>query len=318
MARPLRIEFPEAIYHITARGNERKSIFLDDKDYVKFLVYLSDSVKVFRLKIFGYVLMPNHYHLVLQTVDANLSRVMHQLNTAYTVYFNRKYSRVGHLFQGRYKALLIQKNPYLLEVSRYVHLNAVRARLINDPYQYRWCSYQYYVGRGKIPEWLDTNFIIEMLSKNTKKQKHIYKEFVEGGIFESRNPFDKVYAQTILGDEDFIDKVMDRLDLEKNQEIPATKEFCNKLSFRQILHGVCEVTKKSEEAVIKGGRFSLERKILIYLLRTRTSMSLQEIGRNFGVSYSAVSQTKKAFEQRLQQDEKLENIVERINGILES
>ena len=141
MARPLRIQYPGALYHITSRGNERKNIYLDDSDTKKFLEILEAYHDRLGILIYCYVLMNNHYHIVIETPKGNLLKVMHGINTGYTGYFNRKYGQVGHLFQGRYKGILIHKESYLLEVCRYVHLNPVRARIVDRPDQYEWSSY---------------------------------------------------------------------------------------------------------------------------------------------------------------------------------
>jgi REP element-mobilizing transposase RayT len=318
MARPLRIEFPDAIYHIMARGNEKKVIFWDNNDYKKFLFYLGEGSKAYRFITFAYILMPNHYHLILQTKESNLSKAMHLLNTAYTVYLNKKYNRVGHLFQGRYKALLVQKNRYLLEVSRYVHLNALRAGVTRNLFAYPWSSFRYYVEQIAAPDWLDINVILNMLSKNAKECKRVYRKFMEDGISGTPNPFDEVYAQTILGDKDFIDSVLEKYDVARNHEMPATKQLASRSSFETILNILCQVLRKNKTQVRQGGRHSLERKILIYLLKTRTSMNLKEIGKRFGITYSAVSQIKRTVDERLQHDTKLEKIIEKVDVLLKS
>jgi len=128
MARPLRIEYPGAFYHVTCRGNERKQIFQDDADRHTFLDILDASLKTFKVSLHGYVLMDNHFHLIVETPEANLGKLMQRFNTAYTIYYNRRHNRNGHLYQGRYKAILIDADEYLLELSRYVHLNPVRIR----------------------------------------------------------------------------------------------------------------------------------------------------------------------------------------------
>jgi len=141
MARPLRIEYPGAYYHVTARGNERKAIFRDVLDRKKFLVILSSSIEQFVVRLHAYVLMDNHYHLLVETPAGELSRAIRYLNGVYTQYINRRYRRVGHLFQGRYKAILIDKDSYLIELSRYIHLNPWRVRGgSRDPLRYRWSS----------------------------------------------------------------------------------------------------------------------------------------------------------------------------------
>ena len=137
MARPLRVEFDNAIYHVTSRGNDRKKIFLSKWDYVKFTEYLAGAKEKYGILVHAYVLMGNHYHLILQTPQPNLSQVMQYINGSYTTYFNIKRNRSGHLFQGRYKAIVVDADEYLLELSRYIHLNPVRANMVEDPVNYR-------------------------------------------------------------------------------------------------------------------------------------------------------------------------------------
>ena len=155
MARPLRIEYPNAFYHITSRGNERRAIFGSTGDYARFLGYLQSATERYGARIHCFCLMPNHYHLLLETPRANLRRILHHLNTGYTNYFNTKTERVGHLFQGRYRAVLVEKDAYALELSRYIHLNPVRANLVKEPSQYSWSSYSPYVEKEKRWGWLE-------------------------------------------------------------------------------------------------------------------------------------------------------------------
>ncbi|HHT9135604.1 MAG TPA: transposase, partial [Candidatus Avalokitesvara rifleensis] len=154
MARPLRLQYPGALYHITARGNERKAIFRSDEDREGFLVILAQAVDRYRLILHAYVLMGNHYHLLVETREANLSLALRHLNGLYTTYFNHIHRRVGHLFQGRYKAILVEKESYLLELSRYIHLNPVRAQVASQLQSFVWSSYLDYVGRRRAPKWL--------------------------------------------------------------------------------------------------------------------------------------------------------------------
>ena len=152
MARPLRLEFPGALYHVTARGNRRESIYQDDKDWRAFLFLLGDVCKRNNWCIHAYCLMANHYHLVIETPEANLSKGMRQLNGIYTQRHNHRHNRVGHLFQGRYKAILVQKQSYLLELARYVILNPVRANLVLNAAQWLWSSYRPTAGKASSPE----------------------------------------------------------------------------------------------------------------------------------------------------------------------
>lgn len=156
MARPLRIEFPGAIYHVTSGGDRRESIFDDDEDRQSFLTIVGRAMVRFDAVVLAYCLMDNHYHLVVHTRRANLSRLMQQVNGVYTQAYNLRHSKVGHLFQGRFKGILVDENAYLLEVCRYVDLNPLRARMVRDPANWPWCSYGAHIGRAAVPEWLDT------------------------------------------------------------------------------------------------------------------------------------------------------------------
>src|SRR5918995_620648 len=175
MARPLRIEYTGAYYHVTSRGNERKAIFRDDHDREKFLALLGRSAEEFYLRVHGYVLMDNHYHLLLETERGGLNRALRYLNGVYTQYFNRRHNRVGHLFQGRYKAILVEKESYLLELSRYIHLNPWRVKGSMDPMKYPWSSLGSYVGARAVPSWLTVK---DVLSPFGSKGKRGYREFV--------------------------------------------------------------------------------------------------------------------------------------------
>ena len=161
MARPLRIVYAGAFYHVTARGNENKSIFKNEKDYERFLSYIEAAVERYGAVVHAYCLMDNHYHLLIQTPRANLPEVMQYINGSYTTYVNTKRQRVGHLFQGRYKALLIEADTYAQELSRYIHLNPVRAGMVRKPEDYPWSSYRYYAGKDKSPRWLTLKFILD-------------------------------------------------------------------------------------------------------------------------------------------------------------
>lgn len=159
MARPLRIEFPGAIYHVTSRGDRREPIFEDDDDRHTFLMHVGEAMVRFDAAILAYCLMDNHYHLVIHTRRGNLSRLMQRLNGTYTQAYNRRHGMVGHLLQGRFKGILVDENAYLLEVVRYVDLNPVRARMVRDPGNWPWSSYRAHIGKANAPEWLDTGAV---------------------------------------------------------------------------------------------------------------------------------------------------------------
>jgi REP element-mobilizing transposase RayT len=208
MARPLRIEYEGAHYHVTSRGNERKAIFRGDLDRKKFLELIRRAVEQFDLRLHAYVLMANHYHLLIETRRAGLNRALRYLNGVYTQAFNRRHNRVGHLFQGRYKAILVEKESYLLELSRYIHLNPWRLKESMDPVKYPWSSLGSYVGVRTVPSWLTVK---DVLSHFGSKGKRGYREFVAAGIKGGiRTPWDDVRGQAVMGSEEFIGEIMSR------------------------------------------------------------------------------------------------------------
>ena len=183
MVRPLRIEYPGAVYHVTARGDRREPIAHDDGDRELFLRILGQALERFDAQAWAYCLMGNHYHLVLHTREANLSRLMRQVNGVYTQAFNRSRSLTGHLFQGRFKAILVDSDSYLLEVCRYVDLNPVRAGMVERPDAYRWSSYRALAGLVALPEWLDAQPLYSQLApgKPPGQAAFKYAEFVTQG-----------------------------------------------------------------------------------------------------------------------------------------
>lgn len=204
MSRPLRLEFAGALYHITARGNERKAIYLDETDFELFLDTLDAVCYQHNWVIHAYCLMNNHYHLLLETPDANLSKGMRQLNGVFTQAMNKKHHRVGHLFQGRYKAILVDKDAYLLELSRYIVLNPLRARMVAKLDDWPWSSWQCTIGNSQSPDWLATDAILRCFGTQRASAINAYIEFVYQGVHIQI--WDKLKHQIYLGDEDFVKK----------------------------------------------------------------------------------------------------------------
>lgn len=161
MARQLRMQFPGAFYHVTSRGNEQRNVFTDNQDRERFLSYLESAEERYGAVVHVWCLMENHYHLFLETPRGNLSQIMRHLNGAYTTSFNVRHQRSGHLFQGRYKAIVVEADSYALELSRYIHLNPVRAKLTEKPEDFSWSSYRGYIGREATPPWLTTAHILD-------------------------------------------------------------------------------------------------------------------------------------------------------------
>jgi len=202
MARPLRLEFSGALYHVTSRGDRREDIFLCDDDRQDWLDVLGTVCDRFNWVVHSYCQMTNHFHLLLETVDGNLSKGMRQLNGLYTQRFNRRHSMVGHLFQGRYKAILVQKEAYLLELTRYVALNPLRANMVNTPEDWRWSSYPIVTGQEAAPRWLDTDWLLGQFAPERGKAIQRFREFVMSGS-GAPSPLQGVRHQLLLGDDCF-------------------------------------------------------------------------------------------------------------------
>jgi REP element-mobilizing transposase RayT len=258
MARPLRIEYPGAVYHIASRGNERKPIYKDDQDREIFLSVLCQVNKRYNWLCHAYCLMDNHFHLLIETLDGNLSLGMRQLNGVYTQTFNKRHGRVGHLFQGRYKAIVIQKDSHLLEVCRYVVLNPVRAGLVEDAGQWRWSSYGATAGREKPLACLTTSWVLRQFSREKRKAEREYRQYVRMGI-GNESVWAEVKGQTILGEDDFVGRFTDYLGRHRDvPEIPksqryATRPVLEKLFAGSILGDRAKRDRMIREAVEKFG-----------------------------------------------------------------
>ena len=256
MARPLRIEFAEALYHVTSRGNERRPIFRSDRDRRTFLTLLEQAVKRFRWSITAYVLMTNHFHLVIQTPEPNLSRGMQWLNGTYAAWFNHRHQRAGHLFQGRFHAFLVEKEGYLAELLRYVVLNPVRAKMVERPEDYRWSSYRATAGLEMAPAWFDVASALAWLTVDPAAAKTAYREFVLEKIGCEERLWDKVTHAIYLGGEQWT-KWMRKLveSRPRSTDHPTPQRAVGRPALRAIVETVAVVGSTSQEAVrsVRGG-----------------------------------------------------------------
>jgi putative transposase len=209
MARPLRIEFPGALYHVTSRGDRREPIFDDDEDRLAFLRVFAEVVERFNWICHAYCLMTDHYHLVVETPDGNLSKGMRQLNGVYTQASNRRHHRGGHLFQGRFKAILVDKDSYLLELARYVVLNPVRAGMVAHPRDYPWSSYRAMMGKASSPAWLATQGLLALFASRQSVARRRYARFVAEGMGKE-SLWTGLRQQIYLGDEKFVQRMQER------------------------------------------------------------------------------------------------------------
>lgn len=271
MARPLRLEFAGALYHITSRGNERKPIYLDESDFEGFLKVLGDVCERYNWVIHSFCLMTNHYHLLVETPDANLSKGMRQLNGVYTQWFNRKHRRVGHLFQGRYKAILVDKDAYLLELNRYIILNPIRARMVDNLSEWPWSSWYFVMGEAQAPEWLAVDKMLLQFSKYKAISKRKFAQFVEQG--KGVTPWRNISNQVFLGSDDFVNEHLALLKVQEGDlsEVPQKQRRVQV----QTLDKYVEQYDKRDDAIkaayISGG------------------YTLKQVGDYFQLHYSRVS-----------------------------
>jgi len=209
MARPLRIELAGGLYHVTSRGDGREDIFLDDADRLAWLELFAQTCQRFNWVCHAWCLMSNHYHIVVETIEGNLAQGMRHLNGVYTQTFNRSHHRVGHVFQGRYKAIIVEKDGYLLELARYVVLNPLRANMVKDVADWTWSSYAAMTGGQAVPDWLETDWILGQFSAQRRRAIKLYVDFVRAGV-GLPSIWDQLSGQVYLGSEPFI-KGMQRL-----------------------------------------------------------------------------------------------------------
>ena len=306
MARPLRITFPGAFYHVTSRGNERKTVFKSRRDREKFAEYLESASQRYKAVIHAYCLMDNHYHLLVETPLGNLPQIMHHINGAYTTYFNVKRKRSGHLFQGRYKAILVAIDEYAKELSRYIHLNPVRAKLVEIPEKYDWSSYKFYIGKQKPPKWLYRDFILSYFGTDISNAQKGYQHFVNALTnAQHENPLEQVVSSTLLGSAEFIALVKDThlAEIRPDNNVPALKELAERASMGDILNAVESVAGEEQ---------SLARDIKLYLCRRYTAEKLKDIGKHFGIGESGVSKAYRRILEKIPEDTKLRTKIEEI------
>ena len=302
MARQLRIEYEGAFYHVTSRGNQRDQIFWDDNDREEFKKIIKRTKERYAYLLHSYVLMDNHYHLLIETPHANIKQVMQNVNTSYTVYVNRRHRRAGHLFQGRYKAFIVDKESYLIGLGRYIHLNPVRAGIVERPEDYRWSSYGDYMYGGSKQLITDTGDTLHAFSKSRATAAKRYHEFVKAGIKEE-SPLREVVG-SILGDEGFRELVKKHLKgIPDKAEIPDIKRIEPKYKVEDIIRmvgknygiGVGELLRRKKAT-------ESQRKMAIYLGKTLSGSTNREVGRVFGITAQAVTNAVRDIENRMEED----------------
>ncbi len=280
MARPLRIEYAGALYHVTMRGNAQAEIFKDNKDRQQFLALLQISVSRYDWCCHAYCLMDNHYHLLIETGAPTLSKGMKLLNGTYTQYYNRKHQRVGHVFQGRFKAILVQKESYMLELARYIVLNPVRAQMVRSAKDWHWSSYRATAGYTKSHPCLTTDWILAGFAKTRSVAERRYRGFVQEGKGEP-SPWQQLKNQIYLGNDEFVDDTQYKIRPDQSlKDIPRR----HKQSPAKPLSIYIQRYENRNEAMAHA-----------YLSGHYT---LEQVGKYFGVSYATVSRAVKAIEKQ--------------------
>lgn len=276
MARPLRIEYSGAVYHVTARGNARMAIFLDDADRRRFLALFEEVVARFKWDCHAYCLMEDHYHLLVETSTGNLSAGMRQINGVFTQYFNRRHERVGHLFQGRFKAILVERESYLLALCRHVVLNPVRTHVADRPEDYTWSSYRATAGMAETPRLLTTAWVLNQFGHDQAKAQQQYRDFVAEGL-AGRPIWEDLKSQCVLGSPEFLAEIRPALRGKVPvREIPRFQRMLFRPSLTELLAPERYSGKEERNSLMK--RASLE-----------YGYSFSEIGNYVGLHYATVS-----------------------------
>jgi len=343
MSRPLRVQFPGAWFHVTARGNERRAIFRGDGDRRHWLELAAELPARFGLRLHGYVLMANHYHLMLEIGELGLSRAMQWLNLSYTQWFNRRHRRAGHLFQGRFQAILVEEEGWSLELSRYVHLNPVRiaalglgkraraerraglspaasapevAARLQVLREYRWSSYRAYVGWEPPPPWLCVEVVRERASKGQQQARRAYRTYVEEAIREGleESPWERVEAQLFLGGARLKAKVQ-KFVQGNVREQPARRAL-RRREFRAVIAAVSEIKGEAwEDYRDRYGDWG--RDLALWLGRTQCGLPLRELGALAGgLDYATVSAATQRWSRRMAADKALTKVAARTVKLL--
>lgn len=311
MPRKPRLHYPGAVYHVILRGNSGQDVFFDAADRTRFFLLLQESVERFGYRIHAFCLMTTHTHLALQVGDIPLSRIMQNIGFRYTQFINRKYQRTGHLFQGRYKALLIDADSYLLELIRYIHLNPVRAGMVRSPDEYPWSSHPYYSGDSPHPLWLTTDWALTQFGGEAETATKRYRAFIADGLGEGhRTDFHRgSFEGRALGDDAFIDQAL--------QQAEEGRAVAIKLD--QVIENICLVYQLTAAQLCKAGKAqpaAEARALAAFLVRDSNSLSLVQLAEFLKRDLSGLSQAARRIERRIGTDGMLARKLEEVSGSL--
>ena len=324
MARPLRIEISGGYYHVMNRGNNRQDIFLSDKDRKAFLEALADSCEIYDVRPMAYVLMTNHFHLLIHTARANLSEFMRHFQVSYTVRFNRRNRCSGHVFQGRFKSLLVEADEYLLPLSRYIHLNPVRLQRFKKAQirtkmhylkNYPWSSFAGYCYLRKRQPGFDYSWLLNSyFGSDDSRGRRQYRQYVLNALgLEIENPFEDVMHQSILGTQEFVASVKEKLPLKESREVPASRSLLRNLTIDQVVGTVSEFCGvEPAEILSRKTRAKRMRQMAMELCYRYCNLGQRRIGKIFSVDYSTVSANRSRLQARLKSDHGLKKQFDQI------
>jgi REP element-mobilizing transposase RayT len=320
MARAWRIEYEGALYHVLSRGNEKQNIVLNDDDRKLFIATVGEMAERFEIDLFAYVLMDNHYHLLFRTNRANLCRSMQWFGATYTKRFNLSNHRVGHLFQGRYKNMLVQNDAYLLQLSYYIHRNPLRAGMVRRLAGYKWSSYRAYTyGRSK-PKWLNTDVILSQFL-NVKDPHQAYRENMQKYSKEEERVWENLRHGIFVGSQKFVKKIKKHyLPDIPHAELPDQKKVTKDVNIDTVLSEAARILNCDLDVLRESGRVSkantADRDLLIYIIWQLGVATNQEIGERFGLTYSAVSRRVSVLKKMLTRDKRVEKKYKRIKSLI--
>ncbi|MBW2194722.1 MAG: transposase [Deltaproteobacteria bacterium] len=320
MSRPLRIQYPDAWYHVMNRGRRGEEIFTGKNDYNAFIELLKELVEDYNVRISAYCLMSNHYHLLVQTPDANISRSMRHLNGVYTQRFNRMHLYDGQLFRGRYKSVIVDGDSYLLELLRYIHRNPLEAGIVEQLNKYIWSSHKGYLSTARKWDWLHKDFILSLFSKNTLESITRYKRFVSKETPEEINQiFTRKKLPAAIGNNPFVDRIKEMFFSNKiHEEVPQSRFLAPDVD--KIVEEVCKYYKVTREDILisKRGHFNEPRNVAIYLTRCIRNDTLKGVGETFGIEKnSTVGSVVARVKREIEKDRTISKRVETLKVSLE-
>ena len=308
MARQLRLEFAGAMYHVTARGNDRQAIYADDQDRARFLDLLAREIDQQRWHCYAYCLMDNHYHMLLETPGPTLSQGMRRLNGVYTQTVNRRHGRVGHVLQGRFKSIVVDKESYLLELCRYIALNPVRAHLVRTPEQWAWSSYLATAGMRRAPDWLAVGEVLGLFDRERRAAQRAYRQFVREGIGQP-SPWAKLRGQIFLGSEAFLARMERLVRGQHVANVPVAQTQPGRLNPEEVLSRVGAVYGVGMKEL--AARTHAEAyQCAAWLLRRAANEPLKAVAWRFGVSPSRISHIQRALNGRAPSRQQRQAMVE--------